>query len=187
MAALIYDSTSQAFKEAGGAKVYSSGDSAFVDAGGKVWNGSEWVDALGGSSNYEVTPFAPAGNDATVLLDGYIGYDKAVFLPTGQEAGVMFSGRAKIANVTFYVGSAHGEGYNINYRVYITTDGNTWTQYESFDQALSPDYVTQYPHSCNINSKIRGFKIKNNYTNSSQSGAGTTRNTRLSEITYTTY
>lgn len=50
MAALIYDPTSQAFKEAGGAKVYSSGNGAYVDAGGKVWNGSEWVDALGGSA-----------------------------------------------------------------------------------------------------------------------------------------
>lgn len=47
MSALIYDSTSQAFKEVGGAKVYSSGDSAYADSEGKVWDSTNqaWVDA----------------------------------------------------------------------------------------------------------------------------------------------
>lgn len=47
MPAMIWDSTSQAFKEAKNPKIHSESINVFVDSKGKVYNGTEWVDVYG--------------------------------------------------------------------------------------------------------------------------------------------
>lgn len=56
MPALIYDTTTQAFKDADTPKIYSSSDGAFVDAHGKIWDetAQAWVDAWDTSTGYEL-------------------------------------------------------------------------------------------------------------------------------------
>lgn len=46
MPALIWDSATSAWKEASTPKVYNSNSNAFVDCGGKMYNGSAWVDVF---------------------------------------------------------------------------------------------------------------------------------------------
>ena len=47
MPALIYDTSTQLFKEAENPKIYNESINAFVDSEGKVYNGTEWVDVYG--------------------------------------------------------------------------------------------------------------------------------------------
>ena len=78
MPALIYDTTTQAFKDAETPKIYSSGDGAYVDAHGKIWdeNAQAWVDAWveSGPPGY----LYYQGNECKNITGGWEGTGKPV-------------------------------------------------------------------------------------------------------------